>query len=127
PPRGAGGGRRPAQDRQGRLRPLDGPARPHAGRAPPPGLHPRADAPVVTTSGGTGTSLLLLGGRPVPLAGPALRIDEATPLALALGAGVTGRLSLAGLPVPLVDGRADPPGSTNPAGSSGSVNSTWSW
>jgi len=62
----------------------------------------------VTTSGGTGTSLLLLGGRPVPLAGLPLRIDEATPLALALGAGVTGRLSLAGLPVPLVDGRADP-------------------
>ena len=53
--------------------------------------------------------LLLLGGRPVPVgAGPALRIDEATPLAFALGPGVTGRLTLAGLPVPLVDGRADP-------------------
>jgi hypothetical protein len=53
--------------------------------------------------------LLLLGGRPVPVgAGPALRIDEATPLAFTLGAGVTGRLTLAGLPVPLVDGRADP-------------------
>lgn len=53
--------------------------------------------------------LLLLGGRAVPVgAGPALRIDEATPLAFALGPGVTGRLTLAGLPVPLVDGRADP-------------------
>jgi hypothetical protein len=40
--------------------------------------------------------------------GGALRIDEATPLAFALGPGVTGRLTLAGLPVPLVDGRADP-------------------
>ena len=53
--------------------------------------------------------LLLLGGRAVPVgAAPALRIDEATPLAFALGPGVTGRLTLAGLPVPLVDGRADP-------------------
>jgi hypothetical protein len=53
-------------------------------------------------------SLLLLGSRPVPMTGLALRIDEATPLAFALGPGVTGRLNLAGLPVPLVDGRADP-------------------
>jgi hypothetical protein len=60
----------------------------------------RAPAPVA--------SLLLLGTRPVPMAGLPLRIDEATPLALALGPGVTGRLSLAGLPVPLVEGRADP-------------------
>jgi hypothetical protein len=53
--------------------------------------------------------LLLLGGRPVPVtAGTPLRIDEATPLAFSLGPGVTGRLSLGGLPVPLVDGRADP-------------------
>jgi hypothetical protein len=42
------------------------------------------------------------------MAGLPLRIDEATPLAFALGPGVTGRLSLAGLAVPLVDGRADP-------------------
>jgi hypothetical protein len=56
-----------------------------------------------------GGHLLLLGGRPVPVGGgPALRIDEATPLAFALGPGVTGRLTLAGLPVPLVNGRADP-------------------
>jgi hypothetical protein len=55
-----------------------------------------------------GTGLLLLGGRPVPMAGEALRIDEATPLAFALGPGVTGRLTVAGLPVPLIDGRADP-------------------
>jgi hypothetical protein len=53
-------------------------------------------------------SLLLLGGRPVPMTGLPLRIDEATPLAFALGPGVTGRLTLAGLPVPLTDGRADP-------------------
>ncbi|HYH47965.1 MAG TPA: hypothetical protein VEG38_00320, partial [Acidimicrobiia bacterium] len=53
-------------------------------------------------------SQLLLGGRPVPMAGLPLRIDEATPLAFALGPGVTARLSLAGLPIPLVDGRADP-------------------
>jgi hypothetical protein len=53
------------------------------------------------------SSFLLLGGRPVPIAGLPLRIDEATPLAFHLGPGVTGRLSLAGLPVPLVDGRAD--------------------
>ena len=54
------------------------------------------------------TGFLLLGGRPVPMAGPPLRIDEATPLAFALSPGVTGRLSLAVLAVPLVDGRADP-------------------
>ena len=42
------------------------------------------------------------------MAGLPLRIDEATPLAFALGPGVTGRLTVAGLPVPLVDGRADP-------------------
>ncbi|MGH9011565.1 MAG: hypothetical protein ACRDYF_17235, partial [Acidimicrobiia bacterium] len=60
-------------------------------------------------AGGTpATSLLLLGSRPVPMTGLALRIDEAPPLAFALGPGVTGRLNLAGLPVPLVDGRADP-------------------
>jgi hypothetical protein len=53
-------------------------------------------------------SMLLLGGKPVPMAGLPLRIDEATPLAFALGPGVTARLNLAGLPVPLVDGRADP-------------------
>jgi hypothetical protein len=53
-------------------------------------------------------SPLLLGARPVPMAGLPLRIDEATPLAFALGPGVAGRLSLADLPVPLVDGRADP-------------------
>lgn len=53
-------------------------------------------------------SHLFLGGRPVPMAGLPLRIDEATPLAFTLGRGVTGRLTLAGLPVPLVDGRADP-------------------
>jgi len=65
----------------------------------------------VTASGGrapAAASLLLLGGRPVPMAGLPLRIDEATPLAFALGPGVTGRLNLAGLPIPLVDGRADP-------------------
>jgi hypothetical protein len=55
-----------------------------------------------------GSSLLLLGGRPVPMAGLPLRIDEATPLAFALGPGVTGRLNLAGLPIPLIDGKADP-------------------
>lgn len=55
-----------------------------------------------------GTSLLLLGGRPVPMTGLPLRIDEAAPLAFALGPGVTGRLSVAGLAVPLIDGRADP-------------------
>jgi hypothetical protein len=53
-------------------------------------------------------SVLRLGGRPVPVAGMPLRIDEATPLAFALGPDVAGRLTLAGLPVPLVDGRADP-------------------
>ena len=53
------------------------------------------------------SSVLLLGGRPVPVAGAGLRIDEATPLAFSLGPGVTGRLNLAGMPVPLVDGRAD--------------------
>jgi hypothetical protein len=42
------------------------------------------------------------------MTGLPLRIDEATPLAFALGPGVTGRLTLAGLDVPLVDGRADP-------------------
>ncbi len=55
-----------------------------------------------------GSGLLLLGGRPVPLAGLPLRIDEATPLAFALAPGVVGRLNLAGLPVPLLDGKADP-------------------
>jgi hypothetical protein len=59
-------------------------------------------------AGPAAAGLLLLGGRPVPMAGLPLRIDEATPLAFALGPGVAGRLSLAGLPVPLVDGRADP-------------------
>jgi hypothetical protein len=44
----------------------------------------------------------------VPVAGLPLRIDEATPLAFALGPDVVGRLTLAGLPVPLVDGKADP-------------------
>jgi hypothetical protein len=63
---------------------------------------------VAGSKGAPGASLLLLGGRPVPVAGLPLRIDEATPLAFALGPGVTGRLSLAGLPVPLVEGRADP-------------------
>ena len=53
------------------------------------------------------SSVLRLGGRPVPVAGMPLRIDEATPLAFALGPDVAGRLTLAGLPVPLVDGRAD--------------------
>lgn len=53
------------------------------------------------------SSVLRLGGRPVPVAGAPLRIDEATPLAFALGPDVAGRLTLAGLPVPLVDGRAD--------------------
>ena len=53
------------------------------------------------------SSVLLLGGRPVPVVGAGLRIDEATPLAFGLGPGVTGRLNLAGMPVPLVDGRAD--------------------
>ncbi len=53
------------------------------------------------------SSVLRLGGRPVPVAGMPLRIDEATPLAFALGPDVVGRLTLAGLPVPLVDGRAD--------------------
>ena len=53
------------------------------------------------------SSVLRLGGRPVPVAGVPLRIDEATPLAFALGPDVAGRLTLAGLPVPLVDGRAD--------------------
>jgi hypothetical protein len=43
----------------------------------------------------------------VPAVGLPLRIDEATPLAFALAKGVTGRLNLAGMPVPLVDGRAD--------------------
>jgi hypothetical protein len=43
----------------------------------------------------------------VPVTGLPLRIDEATPLAFRLGPGVAGRLSLAGMPVPLVDGRAD--------------------
>lgn len=60
------------------------------------------------TRAASATSLLLLGGRPVPMAGLPLRIDEATPLAFSLGSGVTARLSVAGLPVPLVDGRADP-------------------
>jgi hypothetical protein len=60
------------------------------------------------TAPAAATSHLLLGGRPVPLAGAPLRIDEATPLAFALGPGVAGRLTLAGLPVPLIDGRADP-------------------
>ncbi|HVW32632.1 MAG TPA: hypothetical protein VHL53_08850, partial [Acidimicrobiia bacterium] len=55
-----------------------------------------------------GGALLLLGGRPVPLAGLPLRIDEASPLTFALGPGVTGRLTLAGLPVPMIDGKADP-------------------
>ncbi|HEY0398027.1 MAG TPA: hypothetical protein VGF00_06550, partial [Acidimicrobiia bacterium] len=59
-------------------------------------------------AGPPAASLLLLGGRPVPMAGLPLRIDEATPMAFALGPGVAGRLSLAGLAVPLVDGRADP-------------------
>lgn len=62
----------------------------------------------MSTAAKAPASQLLLGGRPVPMAGLPLRIDEATPLAFALGSGVTGRLSLAGLPVPLVDGRADP-------------------
>ena len=59
-------------------------------------------------AGPAAASLLLLGGRPVPMVGLPLRIDEAAPLAFTLGPGVAGRLSLAGLPVPLVDGRADP-------------------
>jgi hypothetical protein len=42
------------------------------------------------------------------MGGLPLRIDEATPLAFALAPGVGGRLSLAGLAVPLIDGRADP-------------------
>jgi hypothetical protein len=41
------------------------------------------------------------------MAGVPLRIDEATPLAFNLAPGVAGRLSLAGMAVPLVDGRAD--------------------
>jgi hypothetical protein len=60
------------------------------------------------TSAGVAPSLLLLGGRPVPLTGLPLRIDEATPLAFSLGPGVTGRLSVAGLAVPMTNGRADP-------------------
>jgi len=62
---------------------------------------------VSTPSGSGSASFLLLGGRPVPMAGAPLRIDEATPLAFNLASGVAGRLSLAGMPVPLVDGRAD--------------------
>src|SRR4051794_8663064 len=42
------------------------------------------------------------------MTGLPLRIDEATPLAFALGPGVIGRLTLAGLAVPLTNGRADP-------------------
>src|SRR5581483_4092628 len=113
PPRGAGGRHRPAQGGRRRVRPLHRPPRPDAGRAAPPGLHPRADAAVVSTPGrraaaAGGPGLLLVGGKPVPLAGLPLRIDEATPLAFALAPGVIGRLNLAGLPVPLVNGKADP-------------------
>jgi hypothetical protein len=61
----------------------------------------------VRTSDPAASSVLRLGGRPVPVAGMPLRIDEATPLAFALGPDVVARLTLAGLPVPLVDGRAD--------------------
>jgi hypothetical protein len=57
--------------------------------------------------GAAASSVLLLGGRAVPMTGVPLRIDEATPLAFKLAAGVDGRLNLAGMPVPLVDGRAD--------------------
>jgi hypothetical protein len=61
----------------------------------------------VRTDDPAASSVLRLGGRPVPVAGMPLRIDEATPLAFALGPDVVARLTLAGLPVPLVDGRAD--------------------
>jgi hypothetical protein len=61
----------------------------------------------VTPNGPSAAGFLLLGGRPVPVTGLPLRIDEATPLAFTLAPGVAGRLSLAGMPVPLVDGRAD--------------------
>jgi len=64
-------------------------------------------APAVPTAPAV-TSFLYIGGRPVPAVGLPLRIDEATPLAFAFAKGVTGRLSLAGMPVPLADGRADP-------------------
>jgi hypothetical protein len=64
-------------------------------------------AEVREAAGPTASSVLLLGGRPVPVAGVPLRIDEATPLAFNLAPGVAGRLSLAGMPVPLVGGRAD--------------------
>jgi hypothetical protein len=62
---------------------------------------------VKTPAEAAASSVLVLGGRPVPMAGLPLRIDEATPLAFALGPDVVARLTLAGLPVPLVDGRAD--------------------
>jgi hypothetical protein len=65
-------------------------------------------AEVRETADPAASSVLRLGGRPVPVAGLPLRIDEATPLAFALGPDVVGRLTLAGLPVPLVDGKADP-------------------
>ena len=42
------------------------------------------------------------------MTGVPLRIDEATPLAFALGPGVAARLNLGGMVVPLLDGRADP-------------------
>ena len=62
---------------------------------------------MTTPSGSGAASYLLLGGRPVPVTGVPLRIDEATPLAFNLAPGVAGRLNLAGMPVPLTDGRAD--------------------
>ncbi len=50
---------------------------------------------------------LLLGGRPVPLAGPPLEIHEATPLDFSFPKGKDGRLFVAGIEVPMAGGRAD--------------------
>ena len=53
------------------------------------------------------TSPLLLGTRPVPMAGAPLQIDEATALDFAFAPGVDGRLVLGGVSVPMVGGRTD--------------------
>src|SRR5919206_1707466 len=56
----------------------------------------------------TAGTALLLGGRPVPLAGPALEIHEASALDFSFPKGLDGRLLLAGIEVPMIGGRVDP-------------------
>lgn len=58
-------------------------------------------------AGARGRRGLTIGGRPVPMGGEPLLIHEQTPLDFHLPPEMAARLYLAGMPVPMVDGRAD--------------------